>query len=356
MLETIRAFAAERLATSGEADDIRRRHAERMVEIARSANLTEENDEPDRFRQGAGRAGRFQSRTRLGVFERPGAGAPARCSARDLLRGACALGRRSALPGSAGTHSDDSSAATRERATQSRGLRTTACGIRDRGCRLRGEPSSVPRAGRRARDGSALAPTCSASVRAGRSELARRLVEDSERVARDRFRTIEAQTSLLRGRFAREDGDLLDAAAHFERSRELAASIHWGWWQAIALTLLADAKRRLGELSLADRYGRDALALFLAQESRGWCVNALGTVAQVALARGEVGHAGLLWGAMSVEGERSPSWHIRSDSWAGALPGEDRPEFAVAAARGRELDLWDAVALAIEAESSQTVP
>jgi len=45
MLETIRQFAAERLASSGEEDDTRRRHAERMIEIARSANLTEENDD-----------------------------------------------------------------------------------------------------------------------------------------------------------------------------------------------------------------------------------------------------------------------------------------------------------------------
>ena len=85
-------------------------------------------------------------------------------------------------------------------------------------------------------------------------------------------------------------------------------------------------------------------------------MNALGTVGQVALARGELDRAGLLWGAMSAEGERSASWHIRRDSWAGALLGEDRPEFTTAAARGRELDRWDAVTIAIEEESSQTVP
>ena len=123
----------------------------------------------------------------------------------------------------------------------------------------------------------------------------------------------------------------------------------------MGLTLLADVKRRLGDFSLAERYGRDALALFRAQESRNWCVNALGTVGQVALARGEVDRAGLLWGAMSAEGERSPSWHVRRDSWAGVLLSEDRPEFAMAAAQGRELDLWDAVAIAIEG-SSQTEP
>jgi predicted ATPase/class 3 adenylate cyclase len=43
MLETIREFATERLEASGEADDVRRRHAERMLEIARSAHLRGED-------------------------------------------------------------------------------------------------------------------------------------------------------------------------------------------------------------------------------------------------------------------------------------------------------------------------
>ena len=46
MLETIREFAAERLDGSPDADVTRRRHAERMLAIARSAHLTEEDDEP----------------------------------------------------------------------------------------------------------------------------------------------------------------------------------------------------------------------------------------------------------------------------------------------------------------------
>ena len=356
MLETIRAFAAERLATSGEADDIRRRHAERMVEIARSANLTEENDEPVEFDKALAERDDFRAALDWASSNDPELGlrlaAPleiffaVHAPSEGVQRFQDLLGRTATIP-----------ARLRANALRSLGgsaQQLAAFEIADaayeESLRLFTELDDE-------RGMAALWLRLAArAYEQGDLELARRLVEDSERVARDRFRTIEAQTSLLRGRFAREDGDLLDAAAHFERSRELAASIHWGWWQAIALTLLADVKRRLGELSLADRYGRDALALFLAQESRGWCVNALGTVGQVALARGEVGHAGLLWGAMSAEGERSPSWHIRSDSWAGALPGEDRPEFAVAAARGRELDLWDVVAIAIEEESSQTVP
>jgi len=46
MLETIREFARAELDASAEIDEIRRRHAERMLEIARSAHLSEDDDEP----------------------------------------------------------------------------------------------------------------------------------------------------------------------------------------------------------------------------------------------------------------------------------------------------------------------
>ena len=43
MLETIREFARDRFEDSGEAEDVRRRHAERMLEIVRSAHLRSED-------------------------------------------------------------------------------------------------------------------------------------------------------------------------------------------------------------------------------------------------------------------------------------------------------------------------
>jgi len=154
-----------------------------------------------------------------------------------------------------------------------------------------------------------------------------------------------------------DEGDLAGAAAHLERSRALASSLDWGWWEAIGLTMLVDVQRRAGDLPLAERYGREALRLLAAQESRVWCVTALGALGQVALARGDLARAGMLWGAMSAEGIRMPLWDARQERWAGALVDEGRPEFLEAANRAHSLDLWDAVAIALdEPESPQTVP
>lgn len=356
MLETIREFAAEQLETSGEADEIRRRHAQRMIEIARSASLTEENDDPVDFDTAL--AERDDFRTALDWASAHDAELGLELAAPlELFFGVHApsegVRRFQDLLGRATT------APARLRANALRSLGSSAHQLAafeiadpayEESLRLftalddeRGMASLWLRLASRAHE-------------RGDDELARRLVADSERVARDRFPTIETQTTLYRGRFAREGGDLHAAAAHFERSSELAASIDWSWWQAIGLTLLSDVERRLGDLDLADRHGRDALSLFLAQESRNWCVNALGAVGQVALARGDLARAGLLWGAMSAEGERSPSWELRREGWAGALIVEDRPEFVDAAARARELDLWDAVAIALGEDGTSASP
>jgi len=73
------------------------------------------------------------------------------------------------------------------------------------------------------------------------------------------------------------------------------------------------------------------------------------------LARGDLEHAGVLWGACETEAERLPGWVDERARRAGSLLGEIRPEFVAAFGRGRELDLWDAAGTAL-GEDGQTVP
>jgi hypothetical protein len=77
-----------------------------------------------------------------------------------------------------------------------------------------------------------------------------------------------------------------------------------------------------------------------------WALYTLAGLAQVALARGDLEQAGLLWGAAEKEGERLPRWPDERARRIGTLVDEDREPVVAARERGRALDLWDAAAIA----------
>ena len=103
----------------------------------------------------------------------------------------------------------------------------------------------------------------------------------------------------------------------------------------------------------------EALRLIHEDENRTGALLPLTVLARVALARADRRRAGLLWGALESEAERShlPIWErVRSDR-AGPLLDESSGEFLRALDDGSELELWDAVAIALgELEPPQTVP
>jgi hypothetical protein len=79
-------------------------------------------------------------------------------------------------------------------------------------------------------------------------------------------------------------------------------------------------------------------------------------LAQAAHARGELDRAGLLWGCAETEVTDEP-FRVDRDRFAGSLLAEEAPLFTAARERGRKLDLWDAVAVALgELEPPQTEP
>jgi len=70
-------------------------------------------------------------------------------------------------------------------------------------------------------------------------------------------------------------------------------------------------------------------------------------LAQVALARGDLQRAGILWGAAEAEGERLPRWVNERGKRGSALLEQDDLAFAAARETGRRLDIWDAAGLAL---------
>jgi predicted ATPase/class 3 adenylate cyclase len=354
MLETIREFAAEQLEESGEAEEVHGRHAERMLAIALSAHLSEDDDEP--FRHEVALAERDNLRAALDWgAEHDSARALELATELENLWSAHAptegvrrltdlLERPVASP-------------TRLRARALRVLAGSAHQLRDweladasydESLRLFTEIGDER--------GSALVQTRLAYRAFARDkELSKRLVEESERLAEGRFALVEAQNAALLGHLALQDGHLEDAETHARRGRALASRLEWAWWSASSLMLLAEIAFRGEDVAAAERYWHDGLTLFAADESALGMLAAIAGLARAARARGEPGRAGMLWGAVLGEGERLPGWHERQSILAGELLDESSNEFAGAVEQGRALDLWDAVAIAL-GEPPQTVP
>jgi ATP/maltotriose-dependent transcriptional regulator MalT len=175
----------------------------------------------------------------------------------------------------------------------------------------------------------------------------RELSEHSLVLARGRFHFLETADYWLLGQLALIDGDVERAIELTRRSAEMAREAGWAWWESGQRHELLMLALRGGNLDEAEREGLAALEVERAQENRLWTLYTLAGLAQVALARGDLERAGLLWGAAEKEAESLPRWADERARRGGALVEESRGSFADARERGRALDLWDAAALAL---------
>jgi predicted ATPase len=347
MLETIREFALERLRESGRENELRRRHAERMLRIARAAHLgvdeveaadiglamveredlraaldwAEENDpkfalqlavELQQFWNASSPKEGFERIQRL--LGRAGDIPPElRADALRVYGGAADL---------AG-HDELAVRATQESLELYRELGD------DRGLALVAQMRAV------------------SSWRRQDWDDMRELTELSLEVAEGRFPFIETSNYWLRGQLALIDGDLERAVELTRRGTEMARAMGWAWWESGQRHELLMLSLRRGDFDEAEREGLAALEMERAQENRLWTLYTLAGLAQVALARGDLERAGLLWGAAELEGESLPRWPDERARRIGALGDEDREAVVEARERGRTLDLWDAAAIAL---------
>jgi ATP/maltotriose-dependent transcriptional regulator MalT len=188
----------------------------------------------------------------------------------------------------------------------------------------------------------------------GERERAQALLEESERDARDRFPLIEAQNATLLAHLALVENRLDDAEGAVARSREVGAALRWGWHDALWHAMRMWITLRRGRLDEAEREGRASLSIsFQAEHAVPTAIGTVAGLAQIARARGDLDRAGVLWGAVSAHDERK--WGIHAMRGAEEMRKETRPAFLAAFERGRELDLREAAAIALEVDS-QTVP
>jgi hypothetical protein len=184
----------------------------------------------------------------------------------------------------------------------------------------------------------------------GDVELARALVDELQRDTRDRYPLIQAQGALLLAYLAFAEGRMEDAQILLDQSHELASGLRWAWWETTVGTARLTVALEQGDLANAERHGRSTLALEVEEEYGLAALQTITGLARIALARDDLERAGLLWGAISEQagGMLGP----RAQRWRDDLRGETRPSFLAAAERGRELELWDAAAVALGAHEA----
>jgi predicted ATPase/class 3 adenylate cyclase len=346
MLETIREFAVERLRESGTEEDVRRRHAERMLEIAHSAHLGAGDTEGN---IGVALAERDDLRAALDWAETqdPTLGLELAVGLMNFWNVAGpqeGLERVQRLLDSAGAIPVE---------LRAKALRACAAAAD-----LAGQDELAEQASKGSLElykqlgddeGVAMLEhmMAVAAWRRGDWDRMRELTEHALALARNRFGFLEITGCWLSGQLALHDGDLESAVDLTRRSAEMSREAGWAWWesgQRHELLMLALLRHDLEE---AEREGFAALEMERAQENRLWALYTLAGLAQVALARGDLERAGLLWGAAEEEAESLPRWADERARRIGPLAEEERARVIEARERGRALDLWDAAALAL---------
>ena len=344
MLETIGELAAERLAAEGEEAELRRRHAEQYLAIALSANLAPDVEGPmrhdlvipERDNMRAALAWALDNDVELGL---------------ELLV---------ALENYWATNAPHEGIEWAQKLLAS--APSTPTRRRFRALRVQGGMENIlgqlelseqhfEEALAMARElgdelGAAilLHRLATSSVKRGDIERVRALAEEAlagfRRVGFEKGET-QALTSLAE--VAEADGDLERALELLDEARGFAESSGFRWWLAGVSARTASLSLDLGRLDEARQSVEQALVLSQAMRDRSAMLYELALTAEIDARAGVLQQAGLLRGAVDAETARTPPAR-----WLHARPlSESQPAPEEAVARGRELSLDDAVALAL---------
>jgi hypothetical protein len=358
MLETIREFAKEELEAAADAGEVRTRHAEFFLAVAREANLS----------AGALRPG--GQRLELAIAEQDNLRAALDWAletghATLGLELATAIeqfwvvhdpqeGRRwfEALFAAAG---DAIPPELEAHALRAWGSSTDIAGLDDEARRL--YERSLERfeaLGDEAGRAALLHRLGIQAMRRRELARARELVEASHAIyeqAPGSFPSLwgRAQTTGTLGAIARDEGDLATAQALIEESVSLARNAGVPWWAGGALGELAALALREGRLDDAEARARESLATAAALRDYPGRVFGVGLHACVAAERGELERAGRLWGAIEDEQAGAPlgGWRRHREERRARILELATGEFERARAAGRELSLDDAVEYAL---------
>jgi predicted ATPase/class 3 adenylate cyclase len=357
MLETIREFASECLERAGEEEDLGRRHAARMLAIAREAEL-QDDDTDGRQNHPLVLSERDDIRRALDWT-----------AAHDVTLG---LELATALESYFVAVDPAEGARTLEnlitRATKLEPVLEAAA--------LRAWSGTLYRSGEREPGVDTLRRSIAAYDALGDERrvvgLEIRLAIDTAyfgdvqeaRIEVERVRRratelgvprVEAEALGALATIARREGDLESACELTRRSAEAARQCGFSWWEAGALSDLVELEFGLGRLDEAERSAREGLRIAVAIGERLVTLGVLVGLALVERERGHLGPAGRIWGAVLDDIERKPPPQLEFlEEMAAPFSADTEPLFLEAVEAGRADGLGAAIELALG--DAQTEP
>jgi predicted ATPase/class 3 adenylate cyclase len=354
MLETIREYAAERLAESGEEDDLERRHADFFVRLGESAGLFVEAEERERYDLVVPEQDNIRAVLDWALDHDPELGIGFAVTleqfwiAQSPFEGARRL---EALLDSAVTLPGD----LRARALRTLGGVTFIVGRFEEGTRIHEESlAEYRRLGNERGIAILLERLAQRELLDGDLERARVLAEESRMLSeRAGFARGKAVATTMLGDIAYATGEHEPGLEMIERGAALAGDAGLAWFQMASLLGLAERLQELGRHHDAARWARRALALGHRIGERQFTVYSLAILSRAAAHSGDEDLAGRLWGALEREEERGPigQWERAGerDAYAAAVLGRTGAEFERARREGRLLSLDAAIELALAA-------
>jgi predicted ATPase len=345
MLETIREFAAERLVESGEADDIHRRLAVRVLTLGESAALISEADPPERPELVRPELDNFRRAIEWAREHDPELALQLAVSLElfwvlnDPFEGARRLSELLEIDVAV-------SPTLRARALRALAEAASTAGDAQTGSRALAESlAEFERIGDE--HGIAIVRHRLNLIARAEGDLprARRLLEQSLTVARRLSdKKLEADCVRSGAWLEHEDGNLERAVDLNEQSIVMLDQIGHIWLLRGALLESADLARELGQMQKAAERAREGLRVAQSLSDRQGIVWGVGTLAQVLTATGELERAGRLWGALEAEADRAPigEWEmLRMEAERTIV--RDEPEFERGREEGRRLTFDNAV-------------
>jgi predicted ATPase len=354
MLETIRELAEERLAASGEADELRRDLADRLLALGDAAALTAESEGPERPELVRPELDNFRGAIDWAIGHdielafRLAVGLEQLWVMNDPHEGVRRLGLLL-------ERGDEVPAELRARALRTHAESTWIAGDFERAGHLMEQSlDEFERIGDERAVAVGLHRLGVAALMADDLSHARELLEASMEMCRSRPNPkLEADIVGKLGWVERREGNRERALELFELSAAQCEQVGFTWMQANAVGDIADMSFELGRTDVAEERGRDAVRLSAEVGDRQLVVFTIGLLARIAAETGQVERAGRLWGAIEAEEGRGPlgQWEHDRAEYATRVLAAVGPDFETARGAGRALLLDEAIDVALSVDS-----